>query len=187
MEHTSEEPAEAELLVRYFEGDPAAFDELIAQWRGRLARYFLTFGLRYEDVEDLVQETILRLFLLRDNTAFDRDRPLDGYVLRTARNLALNARRRDREVTVTVEEWHAVLQPSVAPEDTELAAELSRCLVELPPELRAVLLECGKHGLGETSHDEIAAAQKKWPSQVSTLCRRARILLRGCLSRRGFR
>lgn len=188
MEQASEDQTDAELLGRYFEGDPGAFDVLNKRWRGRLSRYFQTFDLNHDTIEDLIQETFIRLYLLRDDADFDRQRPLDRYVQRMARNLALNARRNRRETPTADDELLLLLErPDDTWDDGELMEAIRQCLEGLPPDARSVILKCGKHGLGEASHEAIAAASQKWPSQVSQRCHRARVLLRGCLARKGYR
>lgn len=186
MSLPEENRSDEELLCEFFAGKETAFEFLAERWRGRLWGLFLRRGFRGQDVEDLVQEVIIRLYVTRDNAEFDPGQPLDGYVLRMARNLALNKLRGDREDPVGL--------PDVGSDDPErtlvarqTARDITDCLVRLDEEARTVLLTCGKHGLGSRSHREIADLWNKWPSQVSALCASSRALLRSCLERKGYR
>jgi RNA polymerase sigma-70 factor (ECF subfamily) len=68
--------------------------DLFDQFRDRLLRYVLTFGLRVEDCEEVIQETFLALF--QHLTRGKSRRNLRGWLFRVAHNLALRTRLRAR-------------------------------------------------------------------------------------------
>ncbi|HEV2199584.1 MAG TPA: sigma-70 family RNA polymerase sigma factor [Bryobacteraceae bacterium] len=68
--------------------------DLFDQFRDRLFRYVLTFGLPVEDCEEVIQETFLALF--RHLTRGRSRRNLRGWLFRVAHNLALRMRLRAR-------------------------------------------------------------------------------------------
>ncbi len=69
-------------------------DDLFDQFRDRLFRYALTFGLPIEDCEEVIQETFLALF--QHLTRGKSRRNLRGWLFRVAHNLALRTRLRAR-------------------------------------------------------------------------------------------
>jgi DNA-directed RNA polymerase specialized sigma24 family protein len=46
---------------------------------------------------------------------------------------------------------------------------------------------CGKHGLGDLSHKEIAQVLGKWPPQLTQISQKARAHLRECMTSKGYR
>lgn len=68
--------------------------ELFDEFRDRLFRYVLTFGLPVQDCEEVIQETFLALF--QHLTRGKSRRNLRGWLFRVAHNLALKMRMRSR-------------------------------------------------------------------------------------------
>jgi RNA polymerase sigma-70 factor (ECF subfamily) len=68
--------------------------DLFDEFRDRLFRYVLTFGLPVEDCEEVIQETFLALF--QHLTRGKSRRNLRGWLFRVAHNLALKTRLRSR-------------------------------------------------------------------------------------------
>ncbi len=186
MSLPDENRSDEELLQSFFEGAEPAFECLAERWRTRLWGVFLKRGLRGADVEDLVQEVIVRLYVTRDLPDFDPHQPLAGYVLTVARNLAINRLRGNREEPAGDLEIECG-DPEGTLLTRQTAEDITDCLAYLDEETRSVILLCEKHGLGTKSHKEIAELWEKWPSQVSTLCAKSRALLRTCLERKGYR
>jgi RNA polymerase sigma-70 factor, ECF subfamily len=92
---------------------------LFDQFRDRLLRYLLTFGLSVQDGEEIIQEVFLALY--RHLAANKPRQHLQGWLFRVAHNLALKRRehlRRSREVVSEMEimEDHAA-DPNPTPEE----------------------------------------------------------------------
>lgn len=92
--------------------------ELFDEFRDRLFRYVLTFGLPVEDCEEVIQETFLALF--QHLTRGKSRRNLRGWLFRVAHNLALKTRLRSRrdaqapsEETLTLD---GIMDPAPNPE-----------------------------------------------------------------------
>src|SRR5262249_29741766 len=74
--------------VRLRRGDPDAFDALLARYQNRLYRYLLRFTANAAVAEDLFQETWLKV--ITQIHRYDDGRPFEPWLLRVARNLALD-------------------------------------------------------------------------------------------------
>ncbi len=85
-----------DLLVRFRAGDPAAFDQLVQDMGPRLKGFFLRQGAQEATAEDLSQHVYLRAFQSRER--YQPTGRLDAYLLRIARNLWIDNRRRKRPV-----------------------------------------------------------------------------------------
>ena len=85
-------PGEPDLLVRYRAGDSAAFDLLVEGMGPRLKGYFLRQGAQTSTAEDLVQNVFVRV--LQSLPRYQPRGQLDAFLLRIARNLWIDHRRR---------------------------------------------------------------------------------------------
>ncbi|WP_245834487.1 sigma-70 family RNA polymerase sigma factor [Streptomyces aidingensis] len=126
------------------------------RYRGRLLRYVsrLTAG-DHHRAEDIVQETMVRAWLAADEFAGTHSRHqeedhLAAWLHIVARNLAVDARRRDRSVPVGI--MPETLHQRSADDGADLAeavanrVTLARLLARLSPQQRAALTQV--HGLG---------------------------------------
>lgn len=108
--------------------------------------------------EDLVQETFLRLWERRERLPAGSQ--LDGYVVRTGRNLAIDFQRRERiaPFLAGVEQLDFIVDSNPTPEDQAIARQnmrsLSEAIAALPPRAREVFLLARIDGL---SYVDIAA------------------------------
>jgi RNA polymerase sigma-70 factor (ECF subfamily) len=135
--------------ARWFAEEVQPHEPLLRAW---LRSRFATL----RDIDDLVQETYLRLFRARSAGKIDHPK---SYLFATARNAALDRLRRDRIVAfepLTDSAAPLVSAPSpdlrAADADAELAL-LTAALRALPERCREVLVLRKHHGL---SHEEIA-------------------------------
>ena len=91
---------------------------LFDQFRDRLLRYLLCFGLTIPDGEEVIQEVFLSLFQHLQNGK--RDDKLRGWLFRVAHNLALKRRgknRRSLETPVEVGDEDFAIDPYPNPEE----------------------------------------------------------------------
>ena len=88
------------LIARYRDGEVAAFDELVVQYKSELFAYLCSMSNSREDAEDLYQETFVKVIAAlpgyRSEGKFRR------WLFRIARNLALDRARRMRVRNVLV-------------------------------------------------------------------------------------
>jgi RNA polymerase sigma-70 factor (ECF subfamily) len=132
---------DADLIRRWRQGEPAAFEALVRRWQQPLAHFLARLVGRREMVQDLCQEVFLRVYL-----AAPRYRELAAFstwLYRIALNVARDAGRRRR------------LAPAPLPEDgppgdaggaerlceqQELSQAVADAIAGLPPTLREALV-----------------------------------------------
>ncbi|MBN1444345.1 MAG: sigma-70 family RNA polymerase sigma factor [Planctomycetes bacterium] len=132
-------PPDRKLLERYRRGDVEAFDAIVRRYEGPLLRY----GRRYDSssAQDLVQEVFLRL--VREAPHLGEIENLSAWLYRVARNLLIDASRKEkrmqqREETVAAREDQAPAPSAV--ERQEMADLVTEKLLGLPPRQRDVLI-----------------------------------------------
>lgn len=152
-------PAEmVDLVAAAREGDRGAFDEIVR--RTYVDTYTLAVRLTAseEDARDVVQDAYLRAW--KGIRRFRGDAQFSTWMYRITANTAatVNGKRR-RQNTVHIDdvadpvETEVALHPELATENSELLAQLSAALHELPPRLRALVVLKDVYGL---SHEDIA-------------------------------
>lgn len=154
---TSADP-DVRLMLRYRDGDAAAFDALYSRHRDGLYRYLLGLCLDAATAEDLFQDAWGRLIAARH-----RYRPtarFSTYLYRIAHNCFVDhyRRRRSRGREEDADTAMLAAQDSAPDRETERAlarTRLQRLLAELPAEQRDAFLLREEGGL---SVAEIAAA-----------------------------
>jgi RNA polymerase sigma-70 factor, ECF subfamily len=130
-------PPESDILPALLGADAAGAqprspleDEVVGlfdQFRDRLLRYLLSFGLPVSDCEELIQETFLALF-----QHLNRGRPrrnLPSWLFRVAHNLALKKRLRLRRDTLMTSAPDSVIDPSPSPEDQSVSNQTHKRLL----------------------------------------------------------
>lgn len=148
-------PADEILVARYVEeADQAAFRTLVNRHQERVFGYLKGMVRDREVANDLFQETFLKVIsaLNRDRGSYTRQGKFLGWVLRIARNAALDhlrARKKWQDIGPADGEedtpWWDRL-PDDAPtadylvESEEEADVLRACIDQLPPEQKEVLL-----------------------------------------------
>lgn len=174
---------DATLVARLAAGDDAALAPLVARHGARVANFL---GHVLDDRswrDDLVQEVFVRLCLRAAD--YDARWPLPVWLLRIARNLAIDWMRREaarrrahgafglgRRGDLEVPADHGAMQD-------ELGAALAEALQALPEAFRTVFV------LKEIEHlhyDEIAAVMGVGEKTISTRLHRARARLRARLA-----
>ena len=133
-------PGEPDHLVRYRAGDSAALDELVEGMGPRLKGFFLRQGAQPTTAEDLVQNVFVRV--LQSLPRYQPSGQLEGYLLRIARNLWIDHRRRSGRV-------HSDAEPAERPDPrpgpvghvdaADRAAQLREALGRLDPATRELL------------------------------------------------
>lgn len=114
-------------------GDEAAYKRLLADLsralRGVVQRGLYGAGAARDDVEDIVQETLLAIHLKRHT--WDRTKPLGPWVVAIARNKLIDAlRRRGRRAEVPVDDLLDTLE-STGTGDAANALDIARVLSHL--------------------------------------------------------
>ncbi len=154
----------------------------------RLTNWLVSSGSSYAEACDLVQETFLKIWKMRDDL-HDSDSAVSGLAFTIARNLRKNLARDDRHLTFKEEITDADVGAAAAP-PAELPSEaaartralrekLTTAFAQLPPALREAYT---LFQVGGQSIREIAAATGVGESLVKVRIFRAKEKLRSILS-----
>jgi RNA polymerase sigma-70 factor, ECF subfamily len=128
-------------------GDVGVLEALVEQYQYRLVRYFIYLLGRRDGVDDLVQETWLRV--LERGSSYDGHSRFEPWLFRVARNIAIDAMRRRQNLSLDSDDDDSRLGPSPASGEpspftlasrTEDADRLAHSLQALDPVHREALV-----------------------------------------------
>jgi len=171
-------------LVRAQRGDPRARRDLVDRYQrpvfALLSRMLFTRGQQHA-LEDLAQETFLRVF--KALPGFQRGGPakLSTWILTIATNLAIDHQRRRKLPTDALSDVHQPEADAAADSEAErrrLAEVLRKAIDDLSPEYRAAFLLREYH---EFEYTEIASTLQIDLGTVKSRLSRARAALRRSL------
>lgn len=130
--------------------DIAAFERLFDCYFPRLQRFMQRAGINPQEAEELVQETLLRVWVKAAQYRSALGTP-DGWIFAVARNVRNDRLRRQpgRQMPVTVLPDRTCEQPDIAATGVEAVAMLER-FCELPQEQVAVLTLAFVEGLSQS-------------------------------------
>jgi RNA polymerase sigma-70 factor (ECF subfamily) len=157
---TEPQTSDQQLIVRILSGDAEGAALLIHRYGGALRRVLLHAGARPDDLDDLLQETWIRV--IRSAARYDPAQAFPGWLFTIAMNrfrtgavrLAKDSRRHEPLENVTTAAAYAASAHTTL-EEAEQAASVRSLIATLPPRLAdAVLLRYFE----ERSEKEIAAA-----------------------------
>jgi RNA polymerase sigma-70 factor (ECF subfamily) len=142
-----------EIVQRIRRGEPAAFDEFFDRYAGRLLAYLAGMVGERSAAEDLVQETMLRVF--RHIDRYQERGAFKAWVFRIATNLALTELRRRRYVAAdSLDPGVLEIPDPKSPDPQELWESGDRdrmvrdALATLADDQRAVILLRLRQGMG---------------------------------------
>lgn len=104
---------EPDLLVRYRDGDPAAFRQLVQAWQERMLHFFHRLCWDRDRAEDLTQELFLKL--MQASRRYRPEGRLSTYVYRVATNLWIDHYRAQRPQPRLYSIDQAILGPALEP------------------------------------------------------------------------
>jgi RNA polymerase sigma-70 factor, ECF subfamily len=170
------EPADDDLALAARAGDRAAFETLIARYRGRVTLFARALLRRPEDAEDLAQESFVRAFLCL--SAYEPRGQFRSWLFGIVANVCREHQRHERRRPETMSASDELERP--APDTGELHARASmkaavrQAIARLPAIYRAPVI---LHYLEELSVAETAAILGRSPSSVKVQLWRARAIL----------
>ena len=136
------------LWARAQSGDEAAYRSALALVAARLRGYFLRrMRTQPDDVEDLVQETLLAIHLQR--ATYDRSLPLTAWLHAIARHKFIDfLRRHGRSAALhdSIDDVNETLLPAVE-HDVTARRDIGKLLDRLPAEQRQAILDTKIEGL----------------------------------------
>jgi RNA polymerase sigma-70 factor (ECF subfamily) len=147
---------EIQLVKEFKEGDTKAFKSLFEIYHERLYSFLFKILRSKEDVEEIVQETFLKVWENREN--FWEDYPFEALLFRIARNASLNYHRKKVNRLVFENHLNFFTKPSESPADEYLLFQETQEIIEtilngLPPKRKEIFLLQKVDGL---SRQEIA-------------------------------
>ena len=141
-----------ELLTRFRQGDPEAFEALFRQFQAEVYGWIVRIVRDGSAAEDLTVETFWRIYHARGR--FDSEASFGAWARRIATNLAIDhVRRRRPEVALPQDLPHASTADPVL--RLEKRHQIATAFRRLPPKLRVVAI---LSLIEERSHHEIAQA-----------------------------
>lgn len=185
-------------MIRLQAGDSHAFDEIVAEWQRPLFGFFIRNTRDDQIAEDLVQETLLRLY--RRSWDYIPTGRFKGWLFRIAHNLLIDhSRRRVNDVLIrgirrnsrhNGEEFDplqnvaaAMISPQRRAEQKEVAEVVELLLQQLSGEQRETFL---MHHYDALTLPEVADAMATSLPTTKSRLRLAKEKLRYLLSCRGF-
>lgn len=186
-------------MIRLQEGDATAFNELVSLWQGPLFGFFIRNTRDEHLSEDLVQETLLRLY--RNCWDYLPRGLFKGFLFRIARNLVIDHSRRTihdvlirsirgRVVGRDGEEFDPmqlipddIASPFDRAAQLELATAVQEMLQEMPEEQRQTFL---LHHYESLTLSEVADAMHTSLPTAKSRLRLVKEKLRNLLACRGF-
>ena len=176
-----------ELITRFQEGDEQAYIELVNRYRDRLMNFIYRFVNDMEKAEDIVQDTLTKLYThkhyYRDLAKFST------WIYTIAGNLAKTELRRKKRHKVTnlshmSKDEKEYQLPSVEPETDETVQghfaekEIQKAIQELPLHFRTVVI---MRDIQELSYEEISKIVDVPLGTVKSRINRARLQLQQSL------
>ena len=147
-----------------------AFEQQAPRLRAVALKASATAGADVDTAQDIAQETMIRLWQMRDDPRLSNP---DGYAATIARHLTLNHLRRQQPLPI--DERHNASQTTPSPLDLMVQREeeqwLQQRIRDLPPTQHAVL---HMRQVEHRSNGQIAALLGIKETSVSTLLARAR-------------
>jgi RNA polymerase sigma-70 factor (ECF subfamily) len=147
ISRTSMQSDTEQIALGLRQGDLAVIEALVEQYQYRLVRYLIYLLGRRDGVDDLVQETWLRV--LERGSSYDGHSRFEPWLFRVARNIAVDAMRRRQNLSLDSDDDDGRPPPSPASSEpspftlaarTEEADRLAHSLQALDPVHREALV-----------------------------------------------
>ncbi len=170
-------------------GDPMGFEDWVRKVELPLRKGLRSFA-RHVDVEAIVQESLLRLWVLRSTLSLKGENASLRYALTVVRNLALQeAKRLQRFVPLPEDPDYSPDPPALPrsdpPPDPILRSAISDCIARLPAQPRNALVARLEGGGAEPDRALAARLHMRVNTFLQNVVR-ARRHLTECLESRGI-
>lgn len=182
MEKTTAKQIDHNMFRRVKNGDMVAFNELVNRYKDRLMSVIGRMPLNREEVEDIIQDTFLRVYQHRDS--FDFKYCFSTWIYTIALNLARNELRKKKKYKFydIFELHHKEVETAVEPKiPSSLGSVLENAISSLPGKYKTAFL---LRDIDEMSYEEIARVLSVPLGTVKSRVNRARSILRDKLKPR---
>jgi RNA polymerase sigma-70 factor, ECF subfamily len=166
------------LIARCAEGNRAAFSQLYRRTAAKLNGIIQRILQQREAAEEALQESYVRIW--QQASSFDAGvaSPI-AWMAAIARNQAIELKRRGSESISEASSSDDELQlSSPSAQDSPALIKLQRCLEELPPDRRRLVLLAYCLGL---SREELAEQSRKPAAAIKPALRQSLLVLKACL------
>ena len=183
-----------EILIKKFqEGDVGAYNQLVNRFKDRLLNFIYRFVNDLDLAEDLVQDTLLKLYTHKDS--YQEIAKFSTWLYTIAANLArTELRKKKRRKTFSVTELSRDDREFIiASSDVDPSEDLSfqnfeksvqRALAELPDDFKTIII---LRDIQELSYDEISKIVDVPLGTVKSRINRGRVKLQQLLKKKGER
>ena len=183
-----------EILIKKFqEGDVGAYNQLVNRFKDRLLNFIYRFVNDLDLAEDLVQDTLLKLYTHKDS--YQEIAKFSTWLYTIAANLArTELRKKKRRKTFSVTELSredrefiiasSDLDPSEDLSSQNFEKSVQRALAELPDDFKTIII---LRDIQELSYDEISKIVDVPLGTVKSRINRGRVKLQQLLKKKGER
>ena len=183
-----------EILIKKFqEGDVGAYNQLVFRFKDRLLNFIYRFVNDLDLAEDLVQDTLLKLYTHKDS--YQEIAKFSTWLYTIAANLArTELRKKKRRKTFSVTELSredrefiiasSDVDPSQDFSSQNFEKSVQRALAELPDDFKTIII---LRDIQELSYDEISKIVEVPLGTVKSRINRGRVKLQQLLKKKGER
>ena len=183
-----------EILIKKFqEGDVGAYNQLVNRFKDRLLNFIYRFVNDIDLAEDLVQDTLLKLYTHKDS--YQEIAKFSTWLYTIAANLArTELRKKKRRKTFSVTELSrddrefiiasSDVDPSEDHSSQIFEKSVQRALAELPDDFKTIII---LRDIQELSYDEISKIVDVPLGTVKSRINRGRVKLQQLLKKKGER
>ena len=183
-----------EILIKEFqEGDVGAYNQLVNRFKDRLLNFIYRFVNDLDLAEDLVQDTLLKLYTHKDS--YQEIAKFSTWLYTIAANLArTELRKKKRRKTFSVTELSrddrefiiasSDVDPSEDLSSQNFEKSVQRALAELPDDFKTIII---LRDIQELSYDEISKIVDVPLGTVKSRINRGRVKLQQLLKKKGER
>ena len=169
-----------EIIKTCLEGNPNAFSELVSRYKNLVYSIILRMVVDKEEANDLAQEVFIKAYKNLDK--YYPEFAFSTWIMRITTNHVIDARRKKRHLTVSLDERQDAGVSELSPEtryiEKERAADLKRIVENLPDMYKVPIILYHQQGL---SYQEIANMIGEPLSKVKNRIFRGRKLLQADL------
>ena len=183
-----------EILIKKFqEGDVGAYNQLVFRFKDRLLNFIYRFVNDLDLAEDLVQDTLLKLYTHKDS--YQEIAKFSTWLYTIAANLArteLRKKKRRKTFSVTElsrEDREFIIASSDVDPSEDLSSQnfeksVQQALAELPDDFKTIII---LRDIQELSYDEISKIVDVPLGTVKSRINRGRVKLQQLLKKKGER
>ena len=183
-----------EILIKKFqEGDVGAYNQLVFRFKDRLLNFIYRFVNDLDLAEDLVQDTLLKLYTHKDS--YQEIAKFSTWLYTIAANLArTELRKKKRRKTFSVTELSrddrefiiasSDVDPSEDLSSQNFEKSVQMALAELPDDFKTIII---LRDIQELSYDEISKIVEVPLGTVKSRINRGRVKLQQLLKKKGER